>query len=120
MQKDSLNISEIYRKIVIKEDLGLGPNAVGGTGTYGGDRGQGAIEIAKGGNMLPDNSSNPSDKHEDKKMAMSEVQQTIDDAMMVLKDLKNSNKVEAWVLTKLATVADRIQSVKNYLDYNQG
>ena len=111
---DVINIENAYSQI-LREDLGLGPNAIQ-TGSEGAG-GQGAMVLSMGGHGIPDAGKNPLDG-ENKRMAQEEVINTIEDAINVLQDLENSNKVEAWVLTKLATVADRIQSVKSYLNNN--
>jgi hypothetical protein len=110
---DEKNLAQAYLKIV-KEDLGLGPNAISNNGM---NSTQGAITIATGGNQLPDG-SNPVD-NETTEMAEAQVKSAIEDANQILNDLNNSGKVEAWVLTKLATVADRLQSVRKYLDHNR-
>ncbi len=110
---DVKNLENAYFKI-LKEDLGLGPQAIQATGLGSGM--QGVVNISDGGHALPDSGKNPLDDEEND-MAESQVKGIIEDAMEVLADLQNSGKVEDWVLSKLATVEDRISSVRKYLDY---
>lgn len=113
---DVKNLENAYFKI-LKEDLGLGTQSIQAHGLGSGM--QGIVKVTDGGHALPDSGRNPLDDEEGNHMAESQVKGIIEDAIQVLADLKDSGKVEDWVLTKLATVEDRINSVRKYLDYNK-
>ena len=115
-QSDVKNLENAYRK-VLKEDLGLGGQAIQATGLGSGM--QGVVTVSDGSHSLPFSDKTPLDNEDGNDMAVSQVKGVIDDAMQILKDLHNSDEIEDWVLSKIATVEDRINSVRKYLEYNK-
>jgi len=98
---DLKNLGNAYLT-VLNEDLGLGGSA---------DAGQGAIVMGIG---MPDNGPH-NNTTPNVAQAGEEVESAIREAKQILQDLQNVKELEPWVLSKLATVADRLHSIHDFL-----
>lgn len=98
---DLKNLGNAYLTI-IKEDVGLGPS-------IGSD--QGAIVMGVG---MPDNGAHNHIQH-NVDQAGEETSSAIKEAKEILQELQSVKDLEPWVLSKLATVADRLHSIHEYL-----
>lgn len=99
---DVENLSNAYNQI-LKEDVGLGGSSM--------DAGQGAISMGVG---MPDNGAH-NDKSIRVKAISTELSSSLEQAVGILVDLKSNKDVPPWILPKLATVEDLLQSVHKHI-----
>lgn len=112
---DVLKLQNAYNQL-IKEDLGLGPQAISPLG--GSSGGQGVV-LSLGGLENPNAGARViGHPKEDggKEMAEGEMKSIIEDAQRILQDLQSNGDIEDWVLAKIVTVSDRLNSVRKFLD----
>jgi hypothetical protein len=99
---DLKNLSNVYVKI-LTEDVGLGGHVSGTT--------QGISTV---GVNLPDTAANSKIPSQPQKTE-TDIKSAIEELKSIFQELKNAQKLEPWVASKLATAGDRINSIHNYL-----
>ena len=99
---DIQNLSDAYSKI-ITEDVGLGGHVVGTN--------SGSIQM---GMQMPDNGARK-DVSFDKQKSEKDIKSAIEELKSIFGELKNAQGLESWVSSKLATAADRIELLHNYI-----
>lgn len=99
---DIQNLSDAYSKI-LTEDVGLGGHAVGTNSA--------SIEM---GLQMPDNGAHR-DASFDKQNSEKNVKSAVEELKSIFGELKNAQGLESWVASKLATAADRIELLHNYI-----